>query len=147
MSDIAQFLLLSGANPDVTFSDGRTAVHAAAERGDLALLRALINAGSILDARDSSGLTPLHICCMNAHAEAIFLLAVEGADMTARTNENQTPKDLIASSLGSHAQRTASLARLEDAGAQPLYYQFAVFVALLLPVYLYISCIFFCIFP
>lgn len=45
---------------DIQNSSGQAAIHFAAERGDLDMLKALITAGAEVNARDSSDATPLH---------------------------------------------------------------------------------------
>ena len=54
-------------------------LHQAAWRGDLPRLKALIEGGAALDARDSRGHTPLHVATHARQREAIRMLAKAGA--------------------------------------------------------------------
>ncbi|MFO1327433.1 MAG: ankyrin repeat domain-containing protein [Rubrivivax sp.] len=58
-------------------------LHAAAQAGDLAALRALLAQGAAVDARDGHGRTPLHVATFARQREALRLLAAAGADLGA----------------------------------------------------------------
>ena len=63
-------------------------LHAAAHRGDLALLRGLLAARSTeAHTRDEHGRTPLHVATFARQREAIRLLAQAGADLGALEND------------------------------------------------------------
>jgi uncharacterized protein len=60
-----------------------TGLHAAAHKGDLDGLRAIIAAGAGLEARDDGGRTALHVAAYRSDEAAVAALAEAGADMNA----------------------------------------------------------------
>ena len=62
-------------------------LHAAAQRGDAAAVRALAGPGTNLDARDGYGRTALHVATFARQREAIRALAQAGADLNLREND------------------------------------------------------------
>jgi len=113
-SDEATVLLLaSGANPNVADGDGRTPLHLAnsdtaalllkhkanflaldrqgtsalhtAAESDAAMCRLLIEAGLPVDARNNSGLSPLHFAALEGNRNTAEFLLSKGADVNART--------------------------------------------------------------
>ena len=58
-----------------------TGLHAAAHRGDTARLKALLAAGTPVDARDPAGRTPLHVATFARQRDAIRALAAAGATL------------------------------------------------------------------
>lgn len=58
-----------------------TGLHAAAHRGDLPRLRALLAAGAAIDGRDAQGRTPLHVATFARQREVIRALAAAGAGL------------------------------------------------------------------
>ena len=61
--------------------------HAAAHRGDLAVLRKLIAGGADVDARDGHGRTPLHVATFARQRGAIAVLADARADLGQLDND------------------------------------------------------------
>jgi len=66
-SDVAAYLVSHGARLDVRNGDGQTALHYAAASGDLPVIRMMLVKGADVNAKDTSGATPLdlsliHIC-------------------------------------------------------------------------------------
>jgi ankyrin repeat protein len=57
------WMLEHGASPNVADTDGWTAAHQAASRGNARLLKAVIDAGADLRRRDKSDRTPLDVAC------------------------------------------------------------------------------------
>jgi uncharacterized protein len=64
-----------------------TGLHAAAHRGDVAQLKALIERKADLNARDSYGRTPLHVATFAKQRGAIEWLAQAGADLGLLEND------------------------------------------------------------
>jgi ankyrin repeat protein len=58
-----------------------TGLHAAAHRGDVAGLKALLAVGAPADARDAAGRTPLHVATFARQRDAIRALAAAGATL------------------------------------------------------------------
>jgi uncharacterized protein len=56
-------------------------LHAAANRGDVVRLKALLTGGAPVDARDAAGRTPLHVATFARQREAIRALAAAGATL------------------------------------------------------------------
>ena len=67
---------------------GETPLHKAVEEGNLESIRALIEAGADVHAKDEDGQTPLH---QRGNAEAVRVLIAAGADVHAKDNEGRTP--------------------------------------------------------
>ena len=65
---------------------GVTALHVAAEKGHVEVVRLLLEAGAKQDAVDSNGATALHRAAKRGHSEVVRLLLEAGAD-TGRTND------------------------------------------------------------
>ena len=70
-----------------------TALHAACERGDLVIIRMLLDAGARVNSRDRPRATPLHIACMNDDLEIVRELIRRGADICAKDSNGDTPFD------------------------------------------------------
>lgn len=62
-------------------------LHAAAFRGDVAGLEALLDSGADVNARDAHGVTPLIAAITQGHIEVIRLLLARGADVQAQDKE------------------------------------------------------------
>ena len=78
-------LIRMGLDPDRARATGRTALHAAARRGDEEAVRILLGAGVSRDPK--GGLhqkTPLFLAAGEGHAEVVRLLVANGADPTIR---------------------------------------------------------------
>ena len=64
--------VLSAADPD-----GNTALHRAAARGELPIVRALLTAGAHVDASDAKRRTPLHGAVRGSHVETVKALLLK----------------------------------------------------------------------
>ncbi len=74
-------LLRAGADVNETHGDGMTALHWAAERGDLELAEMLMVAGANVNAGTRlGGYTPLHIASRHGHAAIVQALIAANAD-------------------------------------------------------------------
>ncbi len=92
-------LVASGANVNIAQGDGMTALHWAAERGDLAMANALLRAhASVKAVTREASYTPLHIASKNGNATVVRALIKAGADVNALTNSGATALHLAAGS-------------------------------------------------
>jgi len=91
-------LVRSGADVNEPQGDGMTALHWAADRGDVELTNLLLFAGGNVDAGTRIGrYTPLHIAARHARRDVALALLAAGADPMARTtNSGSTPLHLAA---------------------------------------------------
>jgi len=85
--------------------DGRTPLHAAAERGHRKMVTFLLNKGAFVNARDDEGDTPLHLAATAGHDSIVRILLSDNADATARNNAGRRPLDLA----GAHPEVSKDL--------------------------------------
>jgi ankyrin repeat protein len=84
-------------------SPGRiTALHSAAEDGDVSLLSNLLSLGAEVDARDRGGASSLFCACEAGHAGAVATLLGAGASATLRNAAGEAP--LYIAALRGHEQ-------------------------------------------
>ena len=86
--DVAEVrsLLAEGADPNVAQGDGLTALHLAAQEGDLEIAELLIGAGAMVDAQTRiGGYTALHLASGGAHSSVVGALLEAGANAGAVT--------------------------------------------------------------
>ena len=92
-------LVASGANVNVAQGDGMTALHWAAEHGDVKMASELIKAHASVKAVTREGnYTPLHVASRNGNAAVVRALIKAGADVNALTNSGATALHLAAGS-------------------------------------------------
>ena len=92
-------LVASGANVNVAQGDGMTALHWAAEHGDLKMATELLKAHASVKAVTREGnYTPLHVASKNGNAAVVRALIKAGADVNAVTNSGATALHLAAGS-------------------------------------------------
>jgi ankyrin repeat protein len=104
-------LLKDGADVNTTQADGMTALHWAAQKGDVELAKVLLYASANLKATTRiGGYTPLLIASRNGDAAMIETLTEAGADANATTVNGTTPL-MLASAAGKPAAVKALLAR------------------------------------
>ena len=73
------------ANVNTKEADGSTALHFAANRGDFAIVDALLTAGADVKAANRYGVTPLSLACIGGNATVVERLLKAGADPNTRT--------------------------------------------------------------
>jgi len=94
-----QALLAAGANPLAESAGKRTALHAAAEGGEVEILRELLAKGLPVDAGADRGDTPLTVACAARQPAAVEALVAAGARHEAMGSDCGTLADLIGRSL------------------------------------------------
>eukprot|EP00752_Nemacystus_decipiens_P002960 g2750.t1 len=77
-------------------SDGSTALHYAAQAGEVAAVEALLGAGAAVDPRDGTGWTPLFAACAACSSSAVAALLRHGASANALDVEGRSPLYLAA---------------------------------------------------
>ena len=99
-TDSLRQLLRDGADVNEAQGDGMTALHWAADRGDLAMVEVLIYAGANVEAGTRIGnYRPLHIASRNGHADVMkALLAAKANPHATTTNSGVMPLHLAAAS-------------------------------------------------
>ncbi len=91
---ILEFLINSGLSVNAVTGSGETALHSAAESGEVENIRFLISHGADPNIRDDAGQTPLHQIVLSDYipdekvAEIIQILVDGGADVNAVTKPN-----------------------------------------------------------
>jgi hypothetical protein len=118
---VAKLLLEAGGKVDVAmpFESGKQmplvcAVAAADQAEALALL---LDAGGDIEAKESSGLTPLHLACYLGNVEAATLLIDRGAALEAREEAGYTPL-MMAANGGQQQTAELLLSRGAEANAE-----------------------------
>ena len=112
--DAVRALLKDGADVNTTQADGMTALHWAAQKGDVELAKVLLYASANVKATTRiGGYTPLLIASKNGDAAMIETLTKAGADANAPTTNGTTPL-MLASAAG----KPAAVKALLDHGAE-----------------------------
>jgi uncharacterized protein len=107
--DAVRAFLKDGVDVNTTQADGMTALHWAAQKGDIELAKVLLYASANLKATTRiGGYTPLLIASKNGDAAMIDTLAQAGADANATTINGTTPL-MLAAAAGKPAAVTALL--------------------------------------
>jgi len=82
--DFVELLVAKGATPVST-------IHLAAREGDLEKVKAFIEKGSDINARDKSGETPLFFAVLADNNDVTKFLLAKGADVNAKRDDGATP--------------------------------------------------------
>ena len=89
--DAVRGLIARGANPDAPHGDGMTALHWAAQHGNVEIVALLVDAGADVETRTRLGShTPLHVASRSARTAAVRALLAAGADARAVTTTGAT---------------------------------------------------------
>lgn len=80
-----------GANVNVHYDKGRTALHWAVLGGNLKIVVYLVSKGADVNARDKVRATPLHNAAMQNNLELVKYLVLKGADINAADQYGWTP--------------------------------------------------------
>ncbi len=89
------FLKAQGYKPSSLQKDRSTLLHAAIDRGNMALIRRLVELGVDINAKDSNGQTILHYAAMQAKNDDLLkMLLQEGADKRIKTEFDESAYDL-----------------------------------------------------
>ena len=109
-----RLLIKQGVDVNTAQSDGMTALHWAASRGDTAAVRMLVAAGARTEAHTRNGnYTPLHMAARAGNANATKVLLATGANVNAPTSTGGATALHFASSNGD----AATVGALLDNGA------------------------------
>jgi len=136
--DIASLLLQRGAKVDVRDVSKLTPLHLAsqfkvaevllgkdarvnanAKDGHPDPLRAPVECGTGVSARDVDGWTPLHMASYYGYGDLAPFLVERGADVTVRTRDGFTPQDLA--SQGQHVHLIRFLEQQDKGGLAPMH--------------------------
>ena len=90
--ETAKLLIQRGANPALVSTNGSTALHFAAHRGNDQVAELLVHLANIdIDSKDSAHMTPLHLACVSGNTAISRMLLDRGADIRAKSTELMTP--------------------------------------------------------
>lgn len=81
LTAVRALLKPGAANVNAKEADGSTALHYAADRGDLAIVEALLTAGADAKVANRYGVTPLSLACVSGNAAVVDRLLKAGADV------------------------------------------------------------------
>src|SRR5499427_9012295 len=117
--DAVRTLLKQGADVSAARGDGMTALHFAADRGDVAMTEMLVYAGANVAAVTRIGhYTPLHLASRSGNAAVALALIKAGADVSARTTTSGVTPLHLAAASGSDELVTLLLDRGADVNAK-----------------------------
>jgi len=75
----------------LSFNDGQSLIHYAAEYGSVKCIEFLVGAGIDVDTKTETGRTPLHLACEYKQLSAITTLRSLKADITLQDNSGNIP--------------------------------------------------------
>ncbi|KAF7667411.1 hypothetical protein LDENG_00063990 [Lucifuga dentata] len=97
MKPLAELLLgRRSTNINAKDEDQYTALHWAAQNGDEAITRLLLDRGAAINETDGQGRTPAHIACQHGQENVIRVLLSRGADVRVKGKDNWTALHLAA---------------------------------------------------
>jgi serine/threonine-protein phosphatase 6 regulatory ankyrin repeat subunit B len=86
-----QFLLESGANPEMPDLNENKPLHAAAKAGNIEGVQELLDCGVDVDPFNDDGATPLHLAAAGSHFEVVQMLVEAGHDTNVSDQRSSTP--------------------------------------------------------
>lgn len=84
-------VLMLTAAASVSVLAQESQLHAAARKGDIETIRALLGKGAAIDARDANGATPLLVATHSNQVDAARVLIQAGADVNAKDGIHDSP--------------------------------------------------------
>ena len=88
---VVEFLLDSGANPNLANEDNKAPLHwASIDKNRAGIVTALLAKGAKVDGRDKQGFTALMVAAMNNRVDTVEALIAGGADVNAKSNNGTT---------------------------------------------------------
>nr|XP_020659680.1 putative ankyrin repeat domain-containing protein 31 [Pogona vitticeps] len=90
-SSSSQLLYTTTAKINKTNTKGETALHLAAKKGDLALIKSLIASGACVNQKDYAGWTAIHEASSRGFTEIIAELLKAGADVNSKSLDGVLP--------------------------------------------------------
>jgi ankyrin repeat protein len=114
---VVEFLLDSGANPNLANEDNKAPLHwASIDKNRAGIVTALLAKGAKVDGRDKQGFTALMVAAMNNRVDTVEALIAGGADVNAKSNNGTTALKLAKG--GFPLPRFELVRILEKAGAR-----------------------------
>ncbi len=118
---LVKMILATKPNPDMRDKlHKQTALHIAARKGNIQLIKILIDANADIDACDGSGETPLHKAVRHAHEGSVELLISQNADLFIKSKPtityptSKTPRELAIQQIGRvESRQTRSISKNE----------------------------------
>ena len=90
--ETAKLLIQRGANPALISTNGSTALHFAARRGNEEVAELLVHHDRVdVNSKDSAHMTALHLACVSGNVTISKMLLEQGADIRAKSTELMTP--------------------------------------------------------
>lgn len=88
------YLCKNKADVGAAAMDDMGAIHFAAQKGHLEVVRSLLSSGASAKSSTRKGLTPLHYAVQGSQLELVKYLVRKGASLTIKTKSGKTPIDL-----------------------------------------------------
>ncbi|MGH7144872.1 MAG: ankyrin repeat domain-containing protein [Planctomycetota bacterium] len=90
---------------------GKTALHAAVEKDNRAMVQTLLDHGALIDSRDDHGATPLMLAARSGDLDLIMMLLDRKADVTLTDQMQQSALDYVDGSAAKAAEISAEFAK------------------------------------
>eukprot|EP01103_Thecamoeba_quadrilineata_P001528 TRINITY_DN11384_c0_g1_i1.p1 TRINITY_DN11384_c0_g1~~TRINITY_DN11384_c0_g1_i1.p1 ORF type:complete len:130 (-),score=23.14 TRINITY_DN11384_c0_g1_i1:119-487(-) len=95
LSQVKESIEKEGFNVNTAATNNKTTpLHAAADFGQVEIIKYLISKGANVDAKDSYGHTPLHLAVYESHTEAVKVLIEKGASTKIVASNGKTPLEV-----------------------------------------------------